>query len=146
MLTGTMPTEHFPNVTECQGSEDVFYTKHTKYKIFPCVFLTNLSGSKPSSSSTKFEKATTQSQDINAGIFINDKSCPLNLRSSVKTRNYITARYTGKIPMEFYGPKTGAGEHFKLVITNNDLDNRYFAKENDLYISNGSMDKSAFYK
>lgn len=145
MLSGKMPLEHFPETTECQGSEDAYYTQHTKYKIYPNIFLTDDAGSKPSTSSSKFDKATEKVLPINAGIVVNDPSCKLELRTALKTQNFIYAKYTGKIPLSFYGPKTKKGERFRLIIENNDLEQRTFCKKDDKNISAGSNDKTTQY-
>ena len=145
MLTGNMPMESFPIQTDCQGAEDAYYTSHVKYKIYPGVFSVNTNGSKPSSSLSRFEEATETTQPINGGIVINAPACRLHLGSSLRVKNYIMATYVGRIPLEFYGPKTPKGERFKLVITNNDLDDRIFAKEEDLTNNASSRDKTTFY-
>lgn len=145
MLSGKMPIEVFPFQMDCQGSVDEYYTQHTKYKIFPSVLLVNQNSATPSRSVSQFEEGRDMVQSINSGIFINDASCKLILSTFVKTRNYIYATYTGRIPLDFYGPKTKKGEHFKLCITNNDLDRRTFAKEEDLSLNSSSRDKTTIY-
>lgn len=145
MLTGKMPLELFPKKCECMSSKDEFFTEHKKYKIFPMTFLVNGNGSKPAAAETKFEEGRVSSQNINAGILINDPSCKLICGSSVKTTNYIEATYVGRIPLDFYGPKTKKGERFKLVIDNNNLDIRTFAKDDDLSLNTKSRDKNTFY-
>lgn len=146
MLTGNMPAEEFPTQTECQGAEDAYYTDHILYKVYPNVLAVDLNGSKPSTSTTQFSEAADTTQPINAGIVCNAPACRLNsVGSSLAVTNYIMARYVGRIPLSFYGPKTPKGERFKLVLTNNDLDERIFAKEEDLSENTGSRDKTTFY-
>ena len=146
MLTGNMPAWEFPEQTECQGAEDQFYTQHIKYKVYPNVYAVDLHGSKPSTSTTDFAEAADTTQAINSGIICNAPGCKLtSIGSSLKVSNYIMAKYVGRIPLSFYGPKTPKGERFKLVLTNNDLDERVFAKEEDLAENTGSRDKTTFY-
>lgn len=148
MLSGKMPPESFPKKTQCQGSETVFYTQHnpTKYKIFPNIFLTDMNGNKPSTSATGFAQATQSTQSINGGIFVNAPGCKLTLGSTLNVKNWINALYTGRIPLAFYGPPTLFGEQFKMIIENNDLDNRTFAKDQDLSENSSSRDKTTFYQ
>ena len=145
MLTGKMPAELFPTKSECQSSQDEYFTENKKYRVFPSTFLVNANGSKPSSAITQFEEARESSQNINSGILINDPSCKLITGTLVKTKNYIDATYVGRIPLSFYGPKTPKGERFKLVIDGNDLDVRKFAKDDDLSFNSSSRDKTKIY-
>lgn len=146
MITGKMPVELFPELSECQSSEDAYYTQHRKYKIFPNIFLVNADGSKPATAITNWAKAMEIILPINHGILINDPTCRLvGVGSSIKTTNYIEAEYVGRLPLSFYGPKTKAGEHFKLAISNGNLDIRTFAKEEDLNYNSSSRNKTMFY-
>lgn len=145
MLTGKMPAETFPDTTECFGAEDTYYTQHIKYKVFPCVFLVEANAAKPSAALTSFEEAVETTQAINAGILINASGCALHVGQTLDVKNYIEATYVGRLPLSFYGPPTPKGERFKLVITNNNLDERVFAKEEDLTFNTGSRDKTTFY-
>jgi hypothetical protein len=116
MLTGVMPTFVWPTKTVCKSSEDAYYTQHSKYKIYPTAWLPNI----------KFDKAQTTLWTITK-FWINSKDCaPIN-PSTVKTQNYISTLYQGRIPYRFYGPKTAIGTEFQITLRNNDVNNRYFA-------------------
>jgi hypothetical protein len=158
-----MPPETFAANTYCEGSTSVKYVKHKnevngvlaknpdgsyegQYKIYPTVFLTDQNGNKPSTSSSKFEEAKQMSQPINAGIFINAPACKLTLGSSLKTKNWVYAWYTGRIPLVFYGDNSPPKIPFKLMITNNDLDQRTFSQNQDLAENTTSRDMTTAYQ
>lgn len=145
MLTGRMPVEMFPEVTECQSSEDTYFTEHIKYKIFPNTFLVDGNTNKPATSLTRFEPKMETSQPINSGILVNDPKCKITCGNILKTKNYILATYVGRLPLTFYADKTKYGEHFKLTIHGNDLDKRTFCKEDDLTYNTLSRHKNTFY-
>ena len=51
--------------------------------------------------------------------------------TTIMTQNFFTAKYVGRAPLEFYGPKTQMGREFLLVCRNGhtDYNSRIFGTE-----------------
>jgi hypothetical protein len=67
-----------------------------------------------------FEQAITHPEEINSSIFINDGETKLSFDANINCQNFLTTKYVGRAPLEFYGPPTKMGREFTLVCKDGD--------------------------
>lgn len=119
MILGTRFIPRVINDSYCKSSEDYYFTEIGDYKIH-CASLMPI---------IKFEEANFNSEEIDDSIFNNDEK--LHFKKTLKIQNFLTARFVGRAPLKFYGPKTKMGEQFILICKNNNpsYKMRYFGTE-----------------
>jgi hypothetical protein len=67
-----------------------------------------------------FELAAISPEQIDSSIFHNDSETKLSFETNVNCQNYLTTKYVGRAPLEFYGPKTKMGREFVLKCKDGD--------------------------
>ena len=105
MIIGTYSVPRVVEESYCRSSEDYEFSELSDYKIHGTALMPNI----------PFEEALVESYEIDDTIFINDEETQLIFESTVDTQNFLTAKYVGRAPLEFYGPKTKMGRQFKLI-------------------------------
>ena len=91
-----------------------------------------------------FEEAKVTSNPIDESIFINDEETKLDFESSIDTQNFLTTRYIGRAPLEWYdnGETTEIGRQLVLICKdgNPSEKNRVFGTEDAIsgYNTNAS--------
>ena len=111
-----------PKVVErsiCRTSEDYYLSVLADYKIHSNALMPLI----------QFEKAKEVPKSIDKSIFLNVEETELSFDNQIKTQNYLSTSYKGRIPLEFYGPKTKLGRQFHLVCQDGSTfyKDRYFA-------------------
>lgn len=119
MILGSRVVPRVINDAYCKSSEDYYFAEVGDYKIHCASIMPMI----------KFEEAAENSEEIDKSIFNNEKK--LYFKSTVKTQNFLTARFVGRAPLKFYGPKTKMGEQFILICKDNNpsYKMRYFGTE-----------------
>lgn len=119
MILGSRNISRVINDSYCKSSEDYYFTEVGDYKIYSSSLMPMI----------KFEEAREESIEIDSSIFNNEEK--LHFKKTTKIQNYLTARFVGRAPLKFYGPKTKYGEQFILICKDNNpsYKMRYFGTE-----------------
>ena len=102
MIIGTYSIPPAIEESTCRSADDYEFSDVGDFKFHSVSILPNI----------PFERAAELPEYIDASIFANNSETKLNLDSTIKTQNYFTAKYVGRAPLEFYGPKTEMGREF----------------------------------
>jgi hypothetical protein len=95
----------------CRSSEDTFFSELSDYKIHSNSLMPNI----------PFEEANIEPYEIDpSGIFLNDEETKLTFSNMIDCQNYLTTKYVGRAPLEYYGPKTKMGRQFILICKDGD--------------------------
>lgn len=107
MITGVCPLFNIPEESVCRTSKDYRFTELGLYKIHSTVLMSNID----------FEEAKETPEEIDDSIFINDEETKPEFEKTIDCQNYITTRYIGRAPLEWYqgDDKTKLGRQFLLV-------------------------------
>lgn len=124
MIIGTFSVPRVVQESACRSSMDYEFSEVGDYKIHSTALMPNI----------PFEKAVITPEQIDNSIFANDSTCKLSFESNIQVQNFITAKYVGRAPLEFYGPKTPMGREFVLKCKDGDpsYPNRAFGTEDAL--------------
>lgn len=125
MISGSATAGNVVEESVCRSAEDARFTSVGMYKIHSNVLMTNI----------KFGEAKEFPEPIRAGIFLNEKA--LTLPSTIQCQNYLTTKYIGRAPLEFYSGnnKTERGREFLLLCRDGNPmeDNRTFGTEDAIH-------------
>ena len=110
MIIGTFSVPRVIQESACRSSMDYQFSEIGDYFIHSTALMPNI----------PFEKAAVSPEQIDSSIFINDNESSLSFESSINCQNYLTAKYIGRAPLEFYGPKTKMGREFVLKCKDGD--------------------------
>lgn len=105
MLSGTTSIRKVVEESVCRSAKDYRFTNINVYKIHANTLM----------SAIKFGEATITPEKINKNIFLNDEKP--KLPATTKCQNYLTTKYVGRVPLEFYSnkEKTKMGREFVLL-------------------------------
>lgn len=125
MISGSTTAGTVVEESVCRSAEDARFTSIGVYKIHANVLMAKI----------KFGKAKKYPETIKAGIFLNEKK--LTLPTSIQCQNYLTTKYVGRAPLEFYSGnnKTKYGREFLLICRDGDPseDYRMFGTEDAIH-------------
>lgn len=125
MISGSTTTGTVVEESVCRSAEDARFTSVGVYKIHANTLMANI----------KFGQAKKYPETIKSGIFLNEKK--LTLPTSIQCQNYLTTKYVGRAPLEFYSGnnKTKRGREFLLICRNGDPneDSRTFGTEDAIH-------------
>jgi len=64
-----------------------------------------------------FAEAAIETCEVDESIFVNDEETKLQIQPTIKCQNFLSTRYIGRYPLEFYkaGQYTEMGRQFVLV-------------------------------
>lgn len=123
MITGTYSVGRVVQESTCRSAKDYRFTAIGVYKIHANALMPNI----------KFGEAKETPNKIKKTIFLNEKKP--KLPATTKTQNYLTTKYIGRAPLEFYSSgssgKTKRGRQFVLLCRegNPNKDYRVFGTE-----------------
>lgn len=122
MIIGTFSVPMVVPECICRNSLDYEFSEIGDYRVHATALMPNI----------PFEAAAVQPYDIDDSIFINDDETKLKFLRSVNCQNFLTTKYVGRAPLEFYGPKTKMGRQFVMVCRDGDPSyaTRAFGTEN----------------
>lgn len=107
MITGTYSVGRVTEKSVCRSSSDYRFTEIGIYKIHSTALMPNI----------PFGEASVEAQSVDNSIFLNSGDNKLNFHSSVKCQNFLSTRYIGRAPLEWYSGSqmTKRGRQFVLV-------------------------------
>jgi hypothetical protein len=114
MIIGSFSVSRVKEESICRITEDYELSEIGDYKIHSTTLMPNI----------EFAKSAEFDKSIDSSIFINEKN-KLKFDSNVKCQNFLTTRYIGRAPLEFYGPKTKMGREFVLICRDGDPSYRF---------------------
>ena len=110
MIIGTYSVPRVVEESACRSSMDYEFSEIGDYFIHSTALMANI----------PFEKAAITPEQIDNSIFVNDVESKLSFEPTVQVQNYLTTKYAGRAPLEFYGPKTPMGREFVLKCKDGD--------------------------
>ena len=107
MLHGTYSVPRVVEESVCRTSKDYKFTDVGIYKVHSNALMPNIS----------FEEEAILPYEIDSSIFINDEETKLEFEETINCQNFLTARYIGRAPLEFYDGKndTKMGRQFVMI-------------------------------
>lgn len=107
MLNGTYGLPRVVEESVCRSSKDYRFTDIGVYKIHSNALMPDI----------PFDEATNKLSNIDNSIFDNDKDSMIDLPICIETQNYLTTKYIGRAPLEWYqgDKKTKKGRQFILL-------------------------------
>ncbi len=110
MLSGIYSVARGIEESVCRSSKDYRFTEIGLYKIHSTSLMPEI----------PFEEAAVLPYEIDPSIFINDEETKLEFPATIKCQNFLTTKYIGRAPLEYYdqGTKTKMGREFILVCRN----------------------------
>lgn len=125
MISGSTTAGTVVEESICRSAEDVRFTSIGVYKIHANVLMANI----------KFGEAKEYPETIKSGVFLNENK--LRLPTTIQCQNYLTTKYVGRAPLEFYSGnnKTERGREFLLLCRDGDPseDYRTFGTEDAIH-------------
>ena len=123
MLSGTSMVGGVVEQSVCRSTKDFRFTEVGVYQIHANTLMSKI----------PFDESKILPDVIDSTIFINNNDTKLTISTTIKTQNYISTKYIGRAPLEFYegNKQTEMGRQFVLVCKNgrSDFDHRYFGTE-----------------
>jgi len=123
MINGTYHTKNAVVESICRTSKDYRFTDIGVYKIHSNVLMPEI----------PFEEARIDIESIDSSVFANDESTKPIVNRTIKEQNYLSTKYIGRAPLEFYqgNNKTKMGRQFILLCREGitDSDYRVFGTE-----------------
>lgn len=124
MLHGTYSVPRVTEESVCRSSLDYRFTELGVYKIHSTALMPNI----------PFAEAAVQPYEIDDSIFINDAETKLDFEPNIQCQNFLTTRYIGRAPLEWYNgnEKTKMGRQFVMICRNGNPSEefRVFGTEN----------------
>ena len=117
MLHGTYSVKRVVEESVCRSSQDYRFTELGVYRIHSTSLMPNI----------PFEEASIQPYEIDSSIFVNDDETKLYFENSIKCQNFLTTRYIGRAPLEWYDSDkmTRMGRQFILICRNGNPNEEY---------------------
>lgn len=110
MIIGTFSVPRVVEESVCRNSMDYQFSEIGDYKIHSTGLMPNI----------PFEEAAITPESIDTSIFMNGSDCQLSFDPMVNCQNFLTTKYVGRAPLEFYGPPTKMGREFVLICKSGD--------------------------
>ena len=92
MLIGTHKVARVVEECVCRNSLDYRFTELADYRVHSTALMPEI----------PFEPAEQLQHEIDDSIFINDEDTQLDFESYIFCQNYLTTRYIGRAPLEYY--------------------------------------------
>ncbi len=102
MINGKISVARPVAESTCRITQDYKLTEVADYRIHVSGWMPNI----------KFAESLIEPYSIDESIFINDEETKLSLENSIKCQNFMTTKYVGRAPLEYYGPPTEIGRQF----------------------------------
>ena len=117
ILHGTFSVGRVIEESLCRSSQDYKFTEIGIYRIHSTSLMPNI----------PFEQASIQPKSIDDSIFINDEETKLYFQNTISCQNFLTTRYIGRAPLEWYsnGQTTLMGRKFILICRNGNPNEEY---------------------
>ena len=110
MINGKILIPRPPSESTCRTTEDYKLTEVADYRIHVSAWMPNI----------KFEESLIQKESIDDSVFINDDETKINVPTDIDCQNFMTTKYIGRAPLEYYGPPTEKGRQFLCLAKDSD--------------------------
>lgn len=106
-----------PEESTCRSSKEYRFTEVGLYAIHATALMPDI----------PFEEAAELPESIDETIFLNIDDTKLEFPTQTTCQNYLTTRYTGRAPLEYYSgdQKTEMGRQFSLRCVNGNPAEKY---------------------
>lgn len=106
MLYGTTSIQRIIEESVCRSSKPYRFTDVGMYAIHATTLMPEI----------KFAAAAVTPEEIDSSIIINDDETKPTFPTTIKCQNYLTTKYIGRTPLEYYGDGeyTAMGREFLL--------------------------------
>lgn len=139
MIIGTLPIPLCIEESHCRNTKDYYFTEIGDYHIHSTSLMPNI----------EFGESEIQSNNIDDSIFINDEETKPKFAPSTKCQNYLTCKYVGRAPLEWYSKenRTQLGREFVLICRDGDssYQHRIFGTEDAIHGYNRNANESVAY-
>lgn len=120
MIFGSYSIPRVPEESVCRSSKDYKFADIGVYKIHSNTLMSNI----------PFEEAVIVKKSIDTSIFINDGETKPSMSGAIDCQNFISAKYIGRAPLEWYGndddtKETKLGRQFVLICRNGNTSMEY---------------------
>ena len=107
MIHGTFSVSRVIEESVCRTVKDYKFTDIGVYRIHSNALMPNI----------PFEEESKLPYDIDSSIFLNDEETKLEFEETVECQNYLSAKYIGRAPLEWYDGKTDTkmGRQFIMI-------------------------------
>lgn len=105
MIIGTASVPGVPEESICRLTQPTMLTEVGDYQFASNAFMAGI----------PFEESKVIPCEIDSSIFMNAQGTELTFDNFVLTQNFITAKYIGRAPLEYYGEPTEAGREFTMI-------------------------------
>lgn len=107
MLHGTYSVPRVAEESTCRTSKDYRFTELEVYAVHSNALMPNI----------PFEEAIVLPYEIDSSIFVNDEETKLDLEQNLQCQNFLTTRFIGRAPLEWYDKdqKTKMGRQFVMM-------------------------------
>lgn len=91
----------------CRSSKDYRFTELGVYKVHSTALMPEI----------PFEEASIVQRTIDKSCFVNDDETMPTFNNTIKTQNFLSTRYVGRAPLEWYGSGTYTrmGRQFLMI-------------------------------
>lgn len=124
MISGTFSIPGVAEESVCRSSMDYRFSELGTYKVHSNALMPNI----------PFEEAIILPHSIDSSLFINDGESKPLFNDVVNCQNFLTTRYIGRAPLEWYenDQKTKIGRQFVMICRDGKSDETYrtFGTEN----------------
>lgn len=117
MISGTFGVPRVVEESVCRSSKDYRFSELGVYKIHSTALMPEI----------PFEEAAVTPETIDTTIFINDDETKLDFTETIDCQNFLSTRYIGRAPLEWYegDKKTKMGRKFVLICRNGNPTEKY---------------------
>lgn len=117
MIHGTYSIPKVKEESVCRTSKDYKFTEIGVYKVHSTTLMPNIT----------FEEESTQPFEIDPTIFVNDEETKLEFEDTIDCQNFITAKFIGRAPLEWYNKdnETKMGRQFVMMCRGGNTGSQY---------------------
>lgn len=105
MIIGTASVPGIEEESVCRLTQPTMLTEVGDYQFASNAFMAGI----------PFEESKIVPEEIDSSIFMNSQGTELSFDSTVLTQNFVTAKYIGRAPLEYYGEPTEVGREFTMI-------------------------------
>ena len=134
MIIGTYSVPRVVEESVCKITEDYYLSEIGDYKVYSAALMPLI----------QFEDSAITKQQIDGSVFVNDRETKLTFDQQIDCQNFLTTKYIGRAPLEFYGPKTKKGREFIMICRDGDpsYKNRTFGSSDAMAGVNRNVSES----